>query len=114
MSMDSAFRPAGNTVLVAATSSTGIAPTNWSTGNMPNAFVTNASSVSAWIAFGSSAASGFASIPTTSTPSLGIQIPSSSYRCFTFGPNTANCGWISAVTSAGASASIFVTPGIGF
>ena len=112
MSQDSAFRPSGNTVLVVATSSTGTAATNWSTGNMSGCYVSNGSTQPVYIAFGSSLVA--AAQPTTSTPALGLAVPSSTAKCFTFGPNTANAGWISVVTSGGSSALVFVTPGIGF
>ena len=111
MSQDSAFRPQGNTVLVAATSSTGQAATNWAPGNQSQCYVANISAVPVYLAFGTSNVA--VSLPTTGTPSLGLALPSSGYRCFTFGPNTANAGWISAMTTNG-SASVFVTPGTGF
>jgi len=112
MSLDSAFRPQGNTVLVVATSSTGAAPTNWSPGNVSGCYVSNGSTTMVYLAFGSSSVA--ASQPTTAAPGLGIALPSSTAKAFTFGPNTANAGWVSAVTSAGSSALVFVTPGHGF
>jgi len=110
MSQDSAFRPSGNTVLVAATSSTASIATNWSTGNMSQCWVSNQSTLAVWLAWGSSTIQ--AGIPTTALPCQGLALPSTVSRCFTLGPNN-NAAWISAVTSAG-SASIYVTPGIGF
>ena len=112
MSMDSAFRPSGNTVLVVATSSTGTAATNWSTGNQHQCWISNGSTTMVYIAFGSSLVA--AGQPTTAIPTLGLALPSSSSHAFTFGPNTASAGWVSVVTSAGSSALVFITPGIGF
>ena len=110
MSQDSAFRPVGNTVLVAATSSTGQAATKWNTVGMSGCWVSNQSTLAVWLAWGSSSVA--ASIPTTLTPSLGLALPSTLSRCFSLGPND-NLAWISAVTTGG-SANIYVTPGIGF
>lgn len=112
MSLDSAFRPAGNTVLVVATSSTGQLPTQWSAGNQAGCYIANGSTTMVYVAFGSSVVA--ASQPTTAAPCLGLAMPSSTARAFTFGPNTANSGWVSVVTSAGSSAFVFITPGFGF
>jgi hypothetical protein len=110
MSLDSAFRPAGNTVLVIATTSTSAQATQWSTGNMSGCWVSNQSTLAVWLAWGSSTIN--ASIPTTAAPSQGLALPSTLSRCFTIGPNN-NAAWVSAVTT-GATANIYVTPGIGF
>ena len=112
MSLDSAFRPSGPTVLVVATSSTGTAPTQWATGNQMGCYIANGSTTMVYVAFGSSTVA--AGQPTTAAPGLGLAMPSSTARAFTFGPNTANAGWVSIVTSAGSSALVFVTPGHGF
>lgn len=110
MSFDNAFRPAGPTKLVIATSSTGATPTQWSTGGMPTCWCVNQSTVPVYLAWGSSTVT--AGIPSTGTPIEGLVLPSTISRCFQIGPNN-SAAWISAVTSAG-SANLFVTPGYGF
>lgn len=107
-----AFQPQGNTVLVAATSSTSVAPTQMSTAIPAGVLITNPSTVSVYIAFGSSSVA--AGQPTTGTPCVGMCLPGSMQpRAFVIPPSTAN-NWISAVTSAGTAApGIFVTPGFG-
>ena len=112
MSQDSAFRPAGPTVLVNASSSTAGTATQWSTGNMDQVYICNGSTRAIYLAFGSSTVQ--AAVPTSAVPSYGVAMPSSSSRCFTFGPSISNAGWISVVTSLDSSASVFITPGKGF
>lgn len=113
MSQDSAFKPAGPTVLVVGTSSTsGANATQWSTGNQSQCWVQNGSTTTLYIAFGSSSV--IAAQPTTSLPCVGLALPSSFGRCFTIGPSTSQCAWVAAATSAGSSALLFVTPGVGF
>lgn len=111
MSLDSAFLPLGNTVLVAASSSTAGTPTQWNTGNNSGCWVANGSTIGVYLAFGTSLVQ--AAQPTTTLPCPGLALPSSSAKAFTVGPNVTNYGWISAVTSAG-SALVYVTPGLGF
>lgn len=106
-----AFQWATNTVLVAASSSTAVTPTQVSTGNVGGMYVANPSSTPVWIAFGSSAAPA-ASIPTTAAPSLGLCVLPGRERTFSIPPST-NGNWLSAVSSAGATATLFVTPGFG-
>lgn len=105
-----AFQPQGNTVLVAATSSTSVAPTQISTGNASGAYIANPSTALAiYCAIGSSTVS--ASCPTTSAPG-GMCIPFGTARTVTIAPSS-NLNWISAVTSGGAANGLFVTPGFG-
>src|SRR5262245_58516790 len=107
-----AFQQMGNTVLVAATSSTGSVPTQMSTGNVGGVYIANPSSTPVWIAFGTSAAAA-ASIPTTSAPSLGMCVLPGRARSFSISPSTVN-NWVSGVTSAGTTVGgFFVTPGYG-
>jgi len=109
-----AFSPSGPTVLIAATSSTGQAPTQISTGAGMSFVVRLTAPTSAgagvpvYVAFGSSSVA--AGVPTTTTPTFGVPIQAGVRSAvFTVAPSTAN-NWISAVTSAGA-ASLFATPG---
>ena len=111
MSFDNAFRPTGNTVLVIATSSTGTAATQWSTGGMPTCFCVNASTAPVYLAWGSSLVT--AGIPSTGTPIQGLVLLSTLSRCFQIGPSPSASGWVSAVTSGG-SANVYITPGVGF
>lgn len=102
------FRIAGNSVLVAASSSTGQSATQLSSGGgSPTCYVANPSTSPVYIAFGSSSIA--AGVPTTSTPSLGLCLPVGVARPFNAGPDTF---WLSAVTSAG-SALIYATAGTG-
>jgi hypothetical protein len=106
-----AFQWSLNTVLVAASSSTSVTPTQLSTGNVGGCYIANPSSTPVWIAFGSSAAPA-ASIPTTSAPSQGLCVLPGRARAFSAPPST-SLNWLSAVTSAGATGSVFATPGFG-
>ena len=106
-----AFQIQGNTVLVAATSSTGQAATQISTGNVSGAYIANPSTALAiYFAIGSSAVA--ASVPTTTAPGLGMCIPSGTARTVIV-PASSGYNWISAVTSAGTANGLFVTPGFG-
>jgi hypothetical protein len=107
-----AFQPQGNTVLVAATSSTAVAATQITTSvGVAGCYVANPSSALAiYIAFGTSAVA--AACPTTAVPAVGMCIPFGTARTFTIAPSSAN-NWISAVTSGGSANGVFVTPGFG-
>ena len=112
MSFDNAFRPApaaNGTILVVASSSTGVQATQWSTGNMPTCYCVNNGTVPVYLAWGSSTV--LAQIPTTGAGG-GLALLSTLSRCFQIGPNN-NAAWVSAVTTAG-SANVYITPGYGF
>jgi hypothetical protein len=112
MSYFNSFCPQGNTVLVAASSSTGVAATQLTTNpGIQMAYIANPSTaLPVYVAFGSSSVA--ASYPSTTTPSAGMCIPFNSARVFVISPSLTN-NWISAVTSAGASLGLFATPGYG-
>lgn len=110
-----AFSPSGNTVLVAASSSTGAAATQLSTTPGVSHAVrlsyptTAAAAVPIYVAIGSSGVA--ASVPTTAAPSAGFPIQANGSFVFYIGPNI-DRNWISAVTSAGTAApGLFATPG---
>ena len=103
------FRPQGNSVLIAATSSTASSPTQISTGWCVATYFANPSTSPVYIAYGSSSVQ--AGVPTTAVPCVGMCFPSGTGGLINTGPsNTFN--WLSVVTSAG-SASVFATPGSG-
>lgn len=108
MSLNS-FQISNATKLVAASSSTGLAATQVCTGNEQGMFVSNPSTVSIYLAIGSSSVA--AAMPTTAAPAPGACLPPSASRAFSVpGSN----GWLSAVTSAGAAApGLLATPGFG-
>lgn len=93
-----------NSLLVAASSSTGQPATQVGAGGQQGVYIANPSTSPVYLAFGSSSVA--ASVPTTAAPGLGICVPAGQGKDFTTPPQ----GWLSAVTSAG-SASIFATPG---
>lgn len=100
------FLPSGNTCLIAATSSTGSAATQVSTGSQQGMYIANTStaSVPVYVAAGSSSIQ--AACPTTATPAVGMCIlPGRAVPIA-----TPPAGWLSAVTSAG-SVNVFATPG---
>ena len=110
-----AFSPSGNTVLVAASSSTSVAATQLTTTPGVSHMVrvvypsTSGTGVPIYVAFGSSSVS--AAVATTATPAAGTPIAAGTERVFTIAPSTA-ANWISAVTSAGTAApGLFATPG---
>ena len=104
-----AFQPQGQTVLVAASSSTGLAPTQISGSNVTGCLLTNASTVSIYLALGSSSIA--ASVPTTAASALGCCLPAGAQRAFNVGPSPSGT-WLSAVTSAGAAVpGLYATPG---
>lgn len=111
-----AFQPQGNTVLVAASSSTGAAATQISTnpgvaGLRITYPTTTNLAVPVYIALGSSSVA--AAVPTTSAPAAGMPISPGADVRLSYPQNLTN-NWISAVTSAGTAApGIFVTPGFG-
>jgi hypothetical protein len=107
---NASFNPSGNTVLCSLTTSTALGPTQWSTGNMAAAYVSNNSTNAVYLAFQSSGAP-TASVPTTGG-AVGVCLLAGQSRVFTLGPNIANKGWLSACTSA-ATASVYVTAGTG-
>lgn len=107
------FAPSGNTVLVAASSSTSIAATQLSTTDGVVHAVrlvcptTGGVGAPVYVAIGSSAVG--ASVPSTATPSAGTPMAPGSDLILHAGPNI-TYAWLSAVTSAG-TASLFATPG---
>jgi len=104
------FQPLGNTRLVAASSSTAGTPTQVCPGGEQGLFVSNPSTVSIYLALGSSSVQ--AAMPTTSVPAAGLCLPSGQHR--TLRVPGSNYGWLSAVTSAGSAApGLFATPGVG-
>ena len=104
-----AFYPQGLTDLVAASSSTSIAATQISTGNVCGAMLSNPSTVAIYVAVGSSLVA--AAVPTTAAAALGLCIPGGQMRMIGV-PNNPTFCWLSAVTSLGAAApGLFVTPG---
>ena len=107
-----AFLPQGPTVLVAATSSTGVAATQISTANVNAAMLSNGTTVPIYALLGSSAVA--AAAPTTTVSSNGgMCIPAGRMVMTSIAPSSAG-NWISAVTSAGAAApGLHATPGAG-
>jgi hypothetical protein len=99
-----AFQPAGNTCLVAASSSTASTPTQVSTGSQQGMMISNPSTSPVYVAAGSSSVQ--AACPTTAVPCVGLCVPSGQMRPL----NTPPAGWLSAATSGGA-ANVFATPG---
>lgn len=98
------------TKLVAASSSTSVAATQVCTGGEQAMLLVNPSTVSLYVAWGSSTVA--AAQPTTGTPAAGLCLPAGVQRVVS-NPGT-NFGWLSAVTSAGSAApGLFVTPGSG-
>ena len=105
-----AFQPSGLTKLVAASSSTGVAATQVCTGGEQGLYLANPSTVSIYVALGSSSVA--AAMPTTGVPIAGLSLPAGTQR--TLSAPGSNFGWLSAVTSAGAAVpGLFVTPGYG-
>lgn len=105
------FRASGNTVLVAASSSTGLAATQISTSSVGGVYLANPSTVAIYVAIGSSSVA--AAQPTTGIPATGMCLPNGASRTVFAPPNPDRC-WISAVTSAGTAApGLFATPGFG-
>jgi hypothetical protein len=102
---DGAFKPGGNSILIAVTSDASVGR-QVSTGSIPNARFL-ATSGSAWVAMGSSSIA--AVVPTTAVPANGVLIPSAIPFYLDIGPNV----YLSAVSSAGATATLYVTPGLG-
>ena len=106
-----AFQPAGVTSLVAASSSTGLAPSQIAASGVPGAMLANPSTQAIYVAIGSSLIA--AAVPTTSIPSAGLCLGPGSKQSFTI-PGNPNLRWLSAVTSGGVAApGLFVTPGLG-
>ena len=111
------FQITGNTVLVAASSSTGLAPTQLSTSpgvvqGVRLCYPTTAGTgVPIYVAFGSSSVA--ASVPTTSAPSAGFPVPAGG-QVTLYASGSLTYNWLSAVTSAGTAApGLFATPGYG-
>lgn len=110
------FSPTGNTVLVAASSSTSVAATAISTTEgvvhaVRLCYPTTANvGVPVYAALGSSTIS--AAVPTTATPAAGMPVPAGSDFIMLAGPGL-SYAWLSAVTSAGTAApGLFATPGV--
>lgn len=99
-----AFQPNGNSVLVAASSSTASTPTQVCAGNQQGMWIANNSTIPVYLAIGSSSIQ--AACPTTAVPCAGLSLPAGQCRPFTTSP----AGWLSAATSAG-SALVSATPG---
>ena len=99
------------TAMVAASSSTGLAPTQIAGSGVPGVMVTNPSTQAIYIAIGSSSIAAAAS--TTSLPSAGLCLNPGVSKSITI-PGNPNLRWLSAVTSGGVAApGLFVTPGLG-
>lgn len=106
-----AFYPQGNTVLVAASSSTAVAATQISTGSVAGVFLSNPCTIPLYVGIGSSSVA--AGQPTTAAPCPGLCLPPGTDRPLSIPTAITNC-WISAVTSAGTAApGLFATPGMG-
>ena len=114
-----AFQISGPTVLVAASSSTGLAPTQLSTSpgvsqGVRLCYPSTAGLLSGqpiYVALGSSSVA--AAVPTTSAPASGFPLAAGTERTILASPNK-SFNWISAVTSAGTAApGLFATPGYG-
>jgi hypothetical protein len=101
------FQIQGNTVLVAASSSTASAATQVSTGGQQAAWLVNPTTSPVFVSVGVTSAIQ-AAVPTTSVPAPGLCITNVTPKVITIPPTC----WLSAATSAGA-ASLFVTPGFG-
>ncbi len=103
---DSPFRPCGNSVLISVTSDASPAqqlPTN----GVSNArFFTPAGG--AWVAIGPTT-SVSAVVPTTAAPANGILVTTGLPSIMDIGLNV----YVSAVTTAGATATLYITPGLG-
>ena len=99
------FQPFGNSVLVAASSSTSGAGQQVSTGGAQTLMIANASTIPVYLAVAASSAVQ-AACPTTAVPAPGMALLGGNQAPITIPPQ----GWLSAVTSGGA-ASLFVTPG---
>lgn len=105
------FQPQGPTVLVLASSTTDSAATQISTANQTGAMLSNPSTFPIYALFGSSAVA--AAAPTTALSSnAGMCIPPGLMSPVTIAPSS-SLNWISAVTSGGGPANLFVTPGYG-
>jgi len=105
-----AFQPQGPTVLVAASSSTGQAATQVCTGDQQGMFLSNPTTVTLYVANGSSLIA--AAQPTTAIPAVGLALPAGQTRPLSLSGRSSAVGWLSAVTSAGAAApGLFATPG---
>ena len=106
------FQIQGNTVLVAASSSTASIPTQVSTGGQQAAWLVNTTTSPIYVSVGISSAPGGvalqAAVPTTGVPTSGLCITNVTPKVITIPPTC----WLSAATSAGA-ASLLVTPGFG-
>jgi hypothetical protein len=101
----SAFRPEGNTVLIAATT-TATAAQQISTGSHQGMSVAiQGSTQHVFVAFGVSTAT--AALPTTAGAS-GSPVYPNTYRNFTVPPSA----WVSVITSSG-TANVWCTPGYG-
>ncbi len=110
------FSPSGNTVLVAASSSTSVAATAISTTEGVVHAVrlcyptTGGVGVPVYVALGSSSIA--AAVPTTAAPAAGLPVPAGSDFVMLAGPGL-SFAWLSAVTSAGTAApGLFATPGV--
>lgn len=103
---DGVFKPCGNTKLISVTSDASAAA-QISTGAIPHARFF-APSGSAWVALGASSTVA-AVVPTTATPNNGVLIPTGMPTFLDIGPNV----YLSAVSSAGATATLYITPGLG-
>ncbi|HQZ37128.1 MAG TPA: hypothetical protein PK020_22070 [Ilumatobacteraceae bacterium] len=101
--MFEAFRPMGNTTLIASTAASATIAQP-STGHIQGCMLVNRSTNDAFIAIGVSTAT--AAIPTTSATAAGMCLPKNTERFIKTPPNF----YISAITSAG-QADIFITPG---
>ncbi len=102
---DGIFKPCGNTILISA-SSDASAGQQVSTGSVPNARLF-APAGNVWVAIGTSSVA--AAVPTTAVPSNGVLLPTAVPTVLDIGPNA----YLSAITTAGASGLVYITPGLG-
>lgn len=103
---DGVFKACGNTVLIAGTSDASAAQ-QISTGSVSSVrFYVPAGN--AWVAMGGTT-SVTAVVPTTAAPSNGVMLPTGIPTVLDVGNNA----YVSAVSSAGATALVYLTPGLG-
>jgi len=102
------FKPSGTTKLINATTA-GAVLTQVCTGGEEGVFISNPSTVPAYIAFGSSSI--VAAVPTTGTPATGLCLLGQGERTFWM-PGGAAHGYLDAISTAG-TVPLFATPGIG-
>ena len=106
--MLAAFQMQGNTLLIASTAAAATVAVQGSTLGQQGAFLTNLSTVDAYVSI-SASSSVLASVPTTASPSTGsMPLMQRTGKVFSVPPQC----WVSAITTGG-QANIAVTPGFG-